>query len=75
MIRNILIHPDPRLKKLCEPVPQITAEIGRLADFLSDPDMFSKEPVKFRKAGEAMSERQGQLAAAEEEWLALAERA
>ena len=32
MIRNILIHPDPRLKKLCEPVPQITADIGRLAE-------------------------------------------
>ena len=37
--------------------------------------MFTKEPVKFRKAGEALSERQAQLAAAEAEWLALAERA
>ncbi|MDP4033024.1 MAG: peptide deformylase [Pseudorhodobacter sp.] len=32
MIRSILIHPDPRLKKLCDPVPQITAELGRLAE-------------------------------------------
>ncbi|MDR0809984.1 MAG: peptide deformylase [Gemmobacter sp.] len=32
MIRPILIHPDPRLKKLCEPVGDITAEIGRLAE-------------------------------------------
>ncbi len=32
MIRPILIHPDPRLKKICEPVPQITAELGRVAE-------------------------------------------
>ena len=32
MIRSILIHPDPRLRKLCEPVPQITVELGRLAE-------------------------------------------
>jgi peptide deformylase len=32
MIRHILIHPDPRLKKVCEPVSEITADIRRLAD-------------------------------------------
>ena len=32
MIRPILIHPDPRLKKPCEPVGDITPEIGRLAE-------------------------------------------
>lgn len=32
MIRNILIHPDPRLKKMCEPVTQITDDLRRLAD-------------------------------------------
>ena len=64
-----------RLDALPGLIEKLEAEIGRLADFLSDPDMFSKEPVKFRKAGEAMSERQAQLAAAEGEWLALAERA
>jgi peptide deformylase len=31
MIRPILIHPDPRLKKLCEPVAEITAELRQLA--------------------------------------------
>jgi ATP-binding cassette subfamily F protein uup len=56
-------------------IEKLEAEIGRVSDLLSDPDMFTKEPVKFRKAGEALSERQAQLAAAEEEWLALAERA
>ncbi|GLS85337.1 peptide deformylase [Cypionkella aquatica] len=31
MIRDILIHPDPRLKKPCEPVAEVTAEILTLA--------------------------------------------
>jgi peptide deformylase len=31
MIRPILIHPDPRLKKPCEPIAEITAEIEALA--------------------------------------------
>ena len=30
--RHILIHPDPRLKKVCDPVAGITAELRQLAD-------------------------------------------
>ena len=32
MKRPILIHPDPRLKKLCDPVPDISDELRKLAD-------------------------------------------
>ena len=32
MIRSILVHPDPRLKKLCEPVAEITPDLRQLAD-------------------------------------------
>ena len=32
MIRPILIHPDPRLKKVCDPVAEITPELRRLAE-------------------------------------------
>jgi peptide deformylase len=31
MIRPILIHPDPRLKKLCEAVTEVTADLKLLA--------------------------------------------
>ena len=31
MIRSILIHPDPRLKKPCDPVSEVTADIAELA--------------------------------------------
>ncbi|AZV76609.1 peptide deformylase [Parasedimentitalea marina] len=32
MKRNILIHPDPRLKKVCAPVSDITDALRKLAD-------------------------------------------
>lgn len=32
MIRSILLHPDPRLKKICDPVAQVTSELGQLAE-------------------------------------------
>lgn len=64
-----------RLEALPALIEKLEAEIGKVSDLLSDPVMFTKEPVKFRKAGEALSERQAQLTAAEAEWLALAERA
>ena len=32
MIRPILIHPDPRLKKVCAPVADISDELRKLAD-------------------------------------------
>ena len=31
-LRSILIHPDPRLKKVAEPVTEISADLRRLAD-------------------------------------------
>ena len=31
MIRPILIHPDPRLKKVCDPVTEISADLRQLA--------------------------------------------
>ncbi len=54
---------------------RLEAEIGKLEEFLAQPDLFNKEPMKFKKATEALVERQAALAAAEEEWLMLAEKA
>jgi peptide deformylase len=31
-LKSILIHPDPRLKKVCDPVAEVTDEIRKLAD-------------------------------------------
>ncbi|WP_121633762.1 ABC-F family ATP-binding cassette domain-containing protein [Tropicibacter alexandrii] len=64
-----------RLEALPGVIDRLTAEIAKLEEFLAQPDLFHKEPAKFKKATEALVERQTALAAAEEEWLYLAERA
>ena len=56
-------------------IARLEAEIGKLAALLSDPDLYATAPDRFRRASEALAERQAGLTAAEEEWLALAERA
>ncbi|MGA0542743.1 ABC-F family ATP-binding cassette domain-containing protein [Neotabrizicola sp. VNH66] len=64
-----------RLDDLPGLLERLETEIGKLNDLLAQPDLFTKEPVKFRKASDMLAERQAALAAAEEEWMALAERA
>ena len=55
-----------RLKELPGEIARLEAEIGKLGGLLSDPDLFGREPVKFRKATEALADRQSRLAAAED---------
>ncbi|MEO9823973.1 MAG: ATP-binding cassette domain-containing protein [Paracoccaceae bacterium] len=64
-----------RLEALPKEIERLEAEIGKLSELMSDPDLFTREPVKFAKASEALLERQGKLDAAEEEWLMLEEKA
>ncbi|AMY69213.1 ABC-F family ATP-binding cassette domain-containing protein [Frigidibacter mobilis] len=64
-----------RLEALPGVIARLEAEIAKLTEFLADPALFANSPAKFNKASEALVERQQQLAAAEEEWLALEERA
>ncbi len=66
---------EHRLKELPSVMERLTAEIGKLEELLAQPDLFTKEPVKFKKATEALVERQAALAKAEEEWLTLEEKA
>ncbi len=64
-----------RLEELPAVIERLEAEIGKLQDLLSDAELFTREPVKFNKATEALNERQEKLSQAEEEWLDLAARA
>ena len=63
-----------RLEDLPDLIAKLESEIGKLSTLLSDPDLFTREPVKFRKATELMTDRQTALEAAETEWLDLADR-
>jgi ATP-binding cassette subfamily F protein uup len=64
-----------RLEALPGAIDRLAAEIAKLEEFLSTPDLYAREPVKFARASEALAERQTALAQAEEDWLDLAERA
>jgi ABC transport system ATP-binding/permease protein len=64
-----------RLEALPAIIARLEAEIAKLSGLLSDPDLYAREPVKFRKATEVLGERQAALSAAEDEWLALEEKA
>ncbi len=64
-----------RLEKLPTEIERLEAEIAKLEDLMSDPDLYTREPVKFQKATDALVERQEKLAASEEEWLMLEEKA
>jgi ATP-binding cassette subfamily F protein uup len=63
-----------RLEKLPAVIDKITAEIAKLEELMADPELFTKQPVKFQKATEALVQRQDALAAAEEEWMLLMEK-
>ncbi len=63
-----------RLEALPGVMERLEAEIAKLSTLMSDPDLFTREPAKFAKASAAIAERQTALAAAEEEWLLLAEK-
>ncbi|MBL4917548.1 ABC-F family ATP-binding cassette domain-containing protein [Szabonella alba] len=63
-----------RLEALPDLIAKLEAEITKLGELLATPDLFTREPVKFRKATGMLAERQQAQAAAEAEWLDLAER-
>lgn len=63
-----------RLEALPAEIDKLNAEIAKLEELMADPELFTKQPVKFQKATEALVQRQNAVAAAEEEWLELMEK-
>ncbi|WP_172328683.1 ABC-F family ATP-binding cassette domain-containing protein [Mangrovicoccus sp. HB161399] len=64
-----------RLEELPGVIARLEAEIAKLERLMADPELFTREPVKFQKATEALVARQQALSGAEEEWLELEEKA
>lgn len=73
-IKGLSFSEQKRFDDLLDEIARLETEIEKLNGLLSDPDLFTKEPVKFQKATEALSIRHDALLKAEEKWLILAER-
>ncbi|PPB81743.1 ATP-binding cassette subfamily F protein uup [Albidovulum inexpectatum] len=73
--RGLTFTERHRLDELPGVIEKLEAEIAKLSQLLSDPELFQKSPEKFRRATELLAERQAALSAAEDEWLALEEKA
>ncbi len=63
-----------RLKALPVEIERLAAEVAKLTEYLSDPDLFARSPDRFDKASAGLADRQAALASAEDEWLELEER-
>ena len=60
-----------RLEELPAVIERTEAEITKLEEFLSQPDLFTEHPAKFQKATDGLIERHEILAQLEEEWIGL----
>jgi ATP-binding cassette subfamily F protein uup len=63
-----------RLEALPGIIEKLNAEIAKLETLMSDPALFTENPVKFQKATDALVQRHEALSDAEEEWLMLEEK-
>lgn len=64
-----------RLEELPSVIARLEAEIEKLSELLSDPQIYTTQAVKAQKASDALAERQALLEEAELEWLTLEEKA
>jgi len=60
-----------RLSKLPNIIERTEAEILKLEEFLSQPNLFTEYPERFQKATDALIERHEILAKLENEWIEL----
>ena len=64
-----------RLEALPAEISRLEAEIAKLEELMSDPALYTDNPVKFQKATDALIERNEKLQDAEAEWLVLEDKA
>ena len=72
-VEHEAVEYDPP-KVILERLAALEAEIAKLEEYLSAPDLYQQAPLKFQKASAALVERQTALQSAEDEWLTLEEK-
>ncbi|QRG07473.1 ATP-binding cassette domain-containing protein [Xanthobacter dioxanivorans] len=69
--RKLSFHDQHALKTLPKTMDGLRAKVEKLAAQLADPQLYARDPAGFQKTSAALTEAQGALDAAEEEWLRL----
>jgi len=69
--RKLSFNEQHDLKTLPKRMEELEAKIAKVQEMLADPELYSRDPARFRKATDALTQLQADLHAAEERWLEL----
>ncbi|NBJ09804.1 ABC-F family ATP-binding cassette domain-containing protein [Microvirga arsenatis] len=69
--RKLSFNEQHDLKTLPKRMEELEAKIAKVQEILADPDLYSRDPARFQKAMDALTQLQADLHAAEERWLDL----
>ncbi|MGF9762842.1 ATP-binding cassette domain-containing protein [Microvirga sp. 0TCS3.31] len=69
--RKLSFNEQHDLKTLPKRMSEIEAKIAKVQEILADPELYARDPARFQKAMDALTQLQADLHAAEERWLEL----
>lgn len=69
--RKLSFNEQHDLKTLPKRMEELTAKITKVQEILADPELYARDPARFQKAMDALTQLQAELHAAEERWLEL----
>jgi len=69
--RKLSFNEQHDLKTLPKRIEELAAKIAKVQDILADPELYARDPARFQKAMDALTQLQAELHAAEERWLEL----
>ncbi|MFC1458748.1 ABC-F family ATP-binding cassette domain-containing protein [Microvirga arabica] len=69
--RKLSFNEQHDLKTLPKRMEELTAKIDKVQEILADPELYARDPARFQKAMDALTQLQTELHAAEERWLEL----
>ncbi|MFL5130676.1 MAG: ABC-F family ATP-binding cassette domain-containing protein [Microvirga sp.] len=67
--RKLSFNEQHDLKTLPKRMGEMEARIAKVQEILADPELYSRDPARFQKAMDALTQLQTELHAAEERWL------
>jgi ATP-binding cassette subfamily F protein uup len=69
--RKLSFNEQHDLKTLPKRMSEIEVKIAKVQEILADAELYSRDPARFQKAMDALTQLQAELHTAEERWLEL----